>query len=503
MKYLADSKITKEIDRCSIEIIGISSMVLMERAAFCVAEKIIANESVDSKIIAVCGCGNNGGDGIAVARILHEKGYDVCIFIAGSKDNATVETSKQIEIARKSGIRFTNDMEFSEYNIVIDAIFGIGLSREVSGIYAKIIDCINNITGKVIYSVDVPSGVCVDNGKIMGKAIHADYTITFGLNKIGLMLYPANDYCGKIYVEDIGFPKVVIEEVLSKYNNYLYYKDINVKDILPIRINNSNKGTYGKILVVAGGYNMAGAAVLSAKAAYKSGAGLVKIFTCEENRTIIQSSVPEAILQTYSRDDIKEINIKLMEAVEWADCIVIGPGIGVNDISKELVSVILKSLDKPVILDADALNIISASDDLFLRENIIITPHLKEYSKLVDISIEELINNKLDCLYKTYEDRLSQVTNIVLVLKDARTLVYNGDKTYVNISGNNGMSTAGSGDVLTGIIAAFVASGQDLFEAAINGVYTHGLAGDYFANNNNVYSLMAGNIIDSLDKILK
>ncbi|WMJ87892.1 NAD(P)H-hydrate dehydratase [Anaerocolumna sp. MB42-C2] len=505
MKTVVNSARMKAVDDYTIEKVGIPAVVLMERAALSVVDAMKEHGLAKEKILAVCGMGNNGADGIAAARILYQQRYAVDILLVGDEDKASPLLKQQIIIARNLGISIYNNIAIAEYTIIIDAIFGIGLSRDVTGIYKEIIKEINSGCHKV-FSVDIPSGLSADTAKPMNIAIKADYTITFGLNKIGLILYPGCEYAGNVLVADIGFPELAVKQVNSPY--YIY--DTSDLNKLPKRLNYSNKGTYGKVLIIAGSVNISGACYFSAKSAYRSGSGLVKVVTVEENRVIIQSQLPEVLLYTYqsaSWDDYTDEQI--LKEIEWANVIVIGPGIGMSNASERLLELVLKHAKTPVIIDADGINLLaekvnSMHNNKSRLENIgsilpketILTPHLKELSVLLEVPIDKIVNNLLDTA-----DLCAFNNETITVLKDARTIVANDNERYINVSGNNGMSTGGSGDVLTGIIAAFIAQGIEAKEAAKLGVYIHGLAGDKARESKGSYALIASDIIDALEQV--
>lgn len=492
MEFLVDSKKMKAIDNYTINELGIPSMVLMERAAFEVVKVIEKNIDKNSKILSVCGVGNNGGDGIAAARILAGKGYDVTIYIIGNKTKMSVETRQQLAIAKNMQLKIYNEVYFENYDVIIDAIFGIGLDRAIEGDFYNIIQSINNTNAK-IFSVDIPSGICADNGNVLNIAIKADYTITFGLNKKGLVLYDGCNYSKNVIVADIGFPNIAIDYV--KPNCCIYNKD-DLK-LLPNRKARSNKGTFGKVLIIAGSKNMSGACILSAKAAYKTGSGLVKIFTVKDNRQIVQVSLPEAIIDAYEDINLNYENI--IENINWADVIVIGPGIGTSENAKDIVKIVCKNANVPTIIDADAINILSNLDDYILPKKTILTPHLKEMSRIIKrYDVNYIMNNIYDVANEFAKEK-----NCIVVLKDARTIVSNGEYNYINMSGNNGMATGGSGDVLTGIIAGLIAQNMNEFEAAKLSVYIHGLAGDFAKDKIGSFSIIASDIIDNLSEVLK
>lgn len=490
----------KMIDAKTINEVGIPSMVLMERAALSIVKNITEREKINSRIIIIAGVGNNGGDGICVARILHEQGYKVAVYVIGNEDKYSVETRQQINIARNSGVSFINQIDFDEYDIVVDSIFGIGICRDIKDSYYDIIDRINK-SDKVVYSVDIPSGINTDTGCVQGIAVKADYTITFGVNKKGLILHPGRIYAGEVIVEDIGFTNHVTRELCEKDAFSSYLKN-DYKDYLPKRKQNSNKGNYGRVLVIAGSKNMAGACYFSAKAAYRMGAGLVQIFTCEDNRIILQELIPEAIMTTYEKCNWDE---KLNKALEWSTCVVAGPGLSTDDLSKEIVKYILDNCQKPMVLDADALNILANLEEKYISglENVILTPHLKEMSRLVKCDVNEIKQNmynprELVSRIKGFLDK----DNNVIVLKDATSVVLDNKDIYVNTSGNNGLATGGSGDVLSGIIAGLLAQKLNNIEAASLGAYIHGIAAENYVDRANCYSLNASDLLEELQYIL-
>ncbi len=498
MQYLVSGTKMKEIDNETILGIGIPSMVLMERAALFVSQEVEEKTSLSDKILCLCGIGNNGADGIAAARILFTKGRNIDICVIGDENNATQEWKAQFEIVKKMNIQkiningISNQIEksvLSDYDFIIDAICGIGINRPLEGLFKDTIDAVNEMKTPVL-AVDVPSGISADTGQVMGTGIFADHTITFGYQKIGLTLYPGTSYAGKIKVCDIGFLKQTLDKVGAEAFTY----ERTDLDNIPKRDPSGNKGSFGKVLVIAGSKNMCGAAYFSAKAAYKIGAGLVRILTCEENRSILQTKLPEAILTTFEGNEWSE---EYSKTIQWANVIVIGPGLGKSNMAKELVSYVLEKTEVPLIIDADGLNLISENDSLknCLSNRCIVTPHLGEMARLTGLTIEEIRLNLIDCA-KTY----AHLHDLVCVLKDARTIVASKEKkTYINISGNSGMATGGSGDVLTGVIAGLIAMGLNNFTAASLGVYIHGLAGDKAKEMKGEYGMMANDILDRLE----
>ncbi len=495
MEYLLSSSEMKRCDASIINKIGVPGMVLMEKAALSAVEELYEGMFDLKKVVIVCGNGNNGGDGFAMARLLYLKNVDVTVLFVGDENKCTPSTEQQMQIVQNYGIKIYNDFDFDfdGYTTIIDAIFGVGISKSVRGKYAQIIERMNEAEAD-IFAVDIPSGISADTGKVLGVAIKAKRTATFAYKKVGLVLYPGSEYAGIVKAKDIGITDIGFE---GEYPHVYSYTEDDLEKI-PKRQGNSHKGTYGKILVIAGAVNMGGAAYLAAKAAYRMGAGLVKLYIPNENRTILQTMLPEAILGTYDSDNIDIENLK--EEISWADAIIMGPGMGKNETTKSILDVLVPNADVPLVIDADGANVIAEYPDILAnhKNNIILTPHLGEMGRLVKKDINEI---KEDTIKEAEE--YAKEKNIICVLKDARTVVTDGSgSVYLNQSGNNGMATAGSGDVLTGIIAGLLAQGADNLEAAALGVYIHGLAGDGAASKLGKYSMIADDIIDNISDVL-
>lgn len=504
INYILTAEQAKEVDSQSIQMYGIPSLVLMERAALALSEEICKNKNItkQARILVVAGMGNNGADGLAAARILHEFGYqNISVLAIGKAEKATQEWKCQCHILDELEISviIRNQLEEREYidiresDLIIDALFGIGLKRDISGVYEKVIESINESCAEK-YSIDIPSGICASTGKIMGCAVKADRTVTFGYKKLGMVLYPGAEYAGFVICREIGFPKKIMENVTPKFFTYTQ----EAIRLLPKRPAYSNKGTFGKILVIAGSPNMAGAAFLSASAAYAAGSGLVRIFTHEKNRTILQTLIPEAILTTYETEKIEEKRFN--EVLRWADTVVIGPGLSVSDTAEQMVEYVWKFCTVPMVVDADALNIMAKHLDWWMQRKApaVITPHLGELARLMGKTVESIKANLIEevCLFQ-------RKVGVVLVAKDTRTIVAeNGEMIYINTSGNSGMAKAGSGDVLTGIIAAFLARKMCPFQAASMGVYLHGLAGDEAKQCHGEYGMKATDLPKGLAELL-
>ena len=537
MRYVLDAASMKNVDSYSINTLGIPSVVLMERAALSVTEAIESKVkgNIHTDIICVCGRGNNGADGLAVARQLYLKGYNVDVYIINSHAS-TKEFDIQLNIIKNLGIECINSPDFSKYGVIVDALFGNGLSRELAGEARIVVDTINkcstsvrsqytqnsdNNGNRLVVAVDIPSGISASTGVVMGSAVNADITVTFGFEKIGHILYPAASYCGKIIRKDIGFAQYP-----DMTRDIFTYDYSDISDMLPLRKPDGNKGTFGKALVIAGSRLYGGAAVLSSRAAARIGAGLVRTLTHISNRTAVITGNMECIFDTYDTDEecgdfVKNTETLVDKCICWADVVCIGPGLSMEESAVKLVRSVSAKKNIKKLYDADALNIIAqykieldgSNDDVDYEaggnsgnasykddmsdKNVVVTPHIGEMSRLTGLDIAVIKNNPIDTA-RTY----SREHNCVCVLKDARTIVSDGERVYINMSGNDGMATGGSGDVLSGIITGLMAQGLTTFEASALGVYIHGCAGDEAALSNGKYSMVAGDIIDNIKNVL-
>ncbi|HIR76896.1 MAG TPA: NAD(P)H-hydrate dehydratase [Candidatus Choladousia intestinipullorum] len=493
MEFLLNAAQMKQYDYDTIHRIGIPSLVLMERAALCVAEEMHRFGCDLSSVLVVCGSGNNGGDGFAVARILDEQGVRVRVAFVGREESMSEETLVQRKICENCGIKISSNYTQYEYTTIVDAVFGIGLSRDVEGRFADAISWINGQDACRV-SVDMPSGIETDTGRIMKHAVMADLTVTFACRKLGHVLYPGAEFCGRVVCRDIGITAGRLQGGLPSVFTY------SKEDLAGIagRKAYSNKGTYGKVLLIAGCEGMSGAACLSALASYRSGCGLVRVFTQACNRQVIQTYLPEAIVSVW--EDEKFPQELLDEALEWSDVAGIGPGFGTGNTQKKILTYVLGHYEKPLVIDADGLNLLAKERALLcsLRPNTVLTPHIGEMMRLIEGTKEEVLQNIVHTAAGFAEEY-----HAVCVLKDARTVVSNGRKSYINTSGNSGMAAGGSGDILTGIICGLLAQHMPVFEAASLGVYLHGLAGDAAKEKRGAYGMIARDIADEIGNVLK
>ena len=371
--------------------------------------------------------------------------------------------------------------------MVIDAVFGVGLSRKVEGRYRQVIEQMNRMRGTK-FAVDIPSGLSATTGCILGCAFKADYTVTFQLKKIGLELSQGRAIAGRVIVPDIGISTDSIcedQEIVRTAGKDIYRK------MLPDRPEDSNKGTYGRLLVIAGSKGMAGAAYLNAHAAYMTGAGLVRIYTFSDNREILQTLLPEAIITTYEEYNKEE----LLSLLTWADSVCIGSGLGMSRLSEKILKTVIEYVKVPCLIDADGLNLLAENNNYLnqmAERRFVITPHMKEMSRLTDTPVEELKADRIQIL----KDFISRY-RITCVLKDSRTLIASEEKGIrMNLTGNSAMAKAGSGDVLAGVISGWMVQGKEAEDAAELGTYIHGLSGDLAKFEKGVYSVMARDLIE-------
>lgn len=493
MKYLVTSAEMKKYDNNTIDKIGIPGVVLMERAALTVMEQITESGAVRkaeaTKVLIMAGMGNNGGDGLALARLLSEQDYQVTVWCVGEETKASSQWKQQREVLRNFPVTISSNVPQMEYDILVDALFGVGLSREVTGSYLEAIKYFNQLQGYKI-AVDVPSGLDADTGLVLGCAVKADVTVTFGFCKRGLVFYPGCEYAGKVITTEIG----IGEQSFWGETPTMFYYDEPVKELVPQRLPNGNKGTFGKVLIIAGSVNMAGAAILAAKAAYRTGAGMVKVITPPENRVVMQETLPEALLGTVE---------DLEKSLEWADVVLIGPGMGKGEEALFCLNRVLQEKEIPIVIDADGLNLLAEHKELqkTLSERAgetILTPHVGEFSRLTGEAISVLKEDLAG-----WGQQWAKQLNAVMVVKDARTFICREQSPVcVNLRGNSGMATAGSGDVLAGIIVGLWAQNRDAFDAACVGVSLHAAAGDESAERLGEHGLMAGDIIESLGWVI-
>ena len=495
MKILSAEEI-RLWDQYTIEQEPIASIHLMERAAGKCGEWLLQQFPDASSFGIYCGKGNNGGDGLAIASMLIEQNYPVSVYILefGHKGTDDFQTNlARLHKLPKADIHFIqteqNFHSFPEGQIIIDALLGSGLNRPLEGVTAKLVEHINH-SGNEIVAIDIPSGLFTDRSSNGAITILANHTISFQSYKLAFLFAENEKAVGAIHLLDIGLHP---EYYQSISNHFELVDDSIMHTIYKPRIKFSHKGNFGHALIVAGSYGKIGAAVLAAKACLQSGVGLLTCHIPKCGYEIIQSTVPEAMVLT---DFNSSFLTKVEDDLAKYKSIGIGPGIGTATETKSMLQEILNVYKNPVALDADALNIIAAQKELLKKipAGSILTPHPKEFERLFGETANEFVRMEL-ALEKAKE------LNCIIVLKGHHTLIATANgKVFFNGTGNPGMATAGSGDVLTGILTGLLAQGYQSDEAAILGVYLHGLAGDFAAKELSQEAMVAGDIVASLGK---
>lgn len=493
----------KQMDDYAIHQMGIPSETLMLTAAEGAAWEARWMIPQGGSALVLCGSGNNGGDGIAVAKFLLEWGKPAVCIMAGNREKMTEDSRKMETLLNEQGASLRDYVPeelpalISECGLIVDALFGTGLSREIAGKYADIIRLINE-SGKPVLACDIPSGISADTGKVLGCAVKADVTVTFNLPKTGQLLPPGTEYTGRLVVHDIGIPQEAKEQVTF---DGTYVTGDMVREWLPKYTLESHKGTYGKLLMLCGSTGFTGAAALAAKAALRTGAGLVYLGVPDSVYPILASKLDEPVVfplpangnGRFGRAALGEVTERLRDKTA---CLV-GPGIGKCFDTEEIVFAVLEEAKCPVLLDADGINVLSGHINRLDRVSVplVLTPHEGEFLRLGgDLSRGRIAGAKA----------LAETTGAVVVLKGYRTVIASpSGEIYINSTGNPGMATGGSGDVLSGIITCLLGQGMDPVKAAAAGVYIHGAAGDLVAEKLGWRSMLPSDLIDALSAILK
>jgi ADP-dependent NAD(P)H-hydrate dehydratase / NAD(P)H-hydrate epimerase len=500
MKILSAEQI-RQWDQYTIQHEPIASIDLMERAATKCIDWLLQNGFAENSFAIFCGKGNNGGDGLAMARMLAEKNIPVSVNILEFGHKGTEDF--QINLARlhqlpEVDIRYIQSEEhFHELKnkeVIIDALFGSGLNRGIEGLTAKLVEHMNQ-SGCSIISVDIPSGLFTDRSSKGNIIIKAKYSLSFQCYKSAFLVAENAEFIGQVHILDIGLHKDFYNSIQS--SSEIVDRSV-IQSIYKPRNRFAHKGNFGHALLVAGSYGKIGAAVLAAKACLRSGVGLLSCHIPKCGYDILQSTVPEAMVMT---DFNSSLNTKIEEDLSKFETVGIGPGLGTASETKKMLQEIFKSYTNPVVLDADALNIIS-SDKKLLKQippGSILTPHPKEFERLFGKSLPAGKTSENDFERINLALQKAKELNLVIVLKGHYTLVATADgKSFFNSTGNAGMATAGSGDVLTGILTGLLAQGYNSVEAALLGIYLHGMAGDLAAKEYSMEALVAGDIISKM-----
>ncbi|MBP3919591.1 MAG: NAD(P)H-hydrate dehydratase [Clostridia bacterium] len=546
--YLCDHAAIQSLAECGEN----GSRILMQRAAdgvyATIRNHLKEHVGEDSRVLVICGNGNNGGDGYAVAALFLRDGISVDIGVPGElvPETMTEECRYRYNEAVSCGaVICPNDVwQTRDYTCFVDALFGIGLSKPVRADAAALIDAVNAYAMQhktPVFAIDIPSGVDAERGAVLGTAIRAAVTVAISNYKRGHLFYPGTVYCGQTVLLPVGIADTVLDlpkpetsdtasaadpaDTLKGTHPSIPMYMLTKEDLtlLPVRDPAGNKGTFGRAVIVAGCKNMCGAAYLSALAAYRSGAGLVEIVTVEENRIPLQTLLPEAVLSTYvseGKGAVTEnavVEAVLYRALSRADAVVVGPGLGTSASALAVTRYVLMHTAVPTVIDADALNLIAKDADLTALLDrcaasvpVILTPHPGEFSRLTGMCMEELKASFLETAVE-----FARAHHVVLLAKDARSVVTDGDRVYLNGSGSSAMAKGGSGDVLTGILAALFAarnvtvreeSGKEalpVLETAALGALIHGLAGEAAETVHGAYGVLAHETADAAADVLR
>jgi len=506
----------REIDGRVIEEIGIPGAVLMENAGMSVFNLI--RELTEGfppggfKVAIFVGKGNNGGDGLVVARHLHNHDYRVSVYLLAPPESFSGSARLNLELARKTGVPIeTIDSpekldeiwrDIGEIDIAVDAIFGTGLKGAVRGLAGEVIERINQLKA-VRVAVDLPSGLNADTGAVEGPCVRADFTVTMALPKRGLLLYPGADYCGEVRVADIGFPKVAIES--QEVKTELITEEIALS-LLPRRSPSGHKGTFGHVLVIAGSVGLTGAATLTSMAALRAGAGMVTLGIPQSLNEVMEVKLTEVMTLPLPETPLRTLSVKAMDEIldfmPRATVLAVGPGLSRDRETVELVCKLCFESDKPMVIDADGLNAIAQFPETLERlgPDVVLTPHPGEMSRLTGKSVQEIESDRVESARS-----FAVKYGLTLTLKGAPTVIASPDgRVYINSTGNSGMATAGMGDVLTGLIAGLIAQGMSPTNAALVAVFYHGLAADRLLSEGKVSQrgLIAGDVLEMCGKII-
>ncbi len=504
----------READRRTIEDVGIPSIVLMENAGrqAVAAMEAAFDDLATSRVGVVCGRGNNGGDGFVIARTLVQRGIDTAVFLLGSVADVRGDARTNLEVLGRIGmtvIEITNAQEWelhfsdlSDCELVVDAILGTGVRGPLTGLLETVVADLNGL-GIPIVAIDLPTGVSADSAALDGPAIEASMTVTLGAPKIPLIFPPADTHAGDLVIADIGIPLPLFDELEGPHLELLTRE--RMREIVPTRAADSHKGDFGRVLVIAGSLGRTGAAHLSAVGALRSGAGLVTVATPRSCLPIVAAMAPEYMTEPLDETASGTVDFSAIDRVLEmnADVIAVGPGLGQAPGTAAFVQALLERTGVPIVLDADALNAFAGEPDRLMgREEVgvVITPHPGEMARLLNTSIEAVQHDRL-----RHAREFAASHRVVVVLKGHRTVIAAPDgRTFVNLTGNSGMATGGTGDLLTGMIAAWFAQLLDAEAACKLAVYLHGTAGDLAEADEGDVALVAGDLATRLgDAVLE
>jgi ADP-dependent NAD(P)H-hydrate dehydratase / NAD(P)H-hydrate epimerase len=494
----------READRRTIDEIGIPAIVLMENAGrqAVAAMEAAFDDLATSHVGVLCGRGNNGGDGFVIARTLIQRGVETSVFLLGSVADVRGDARTNLEVLGRIGltvVEITNaqewELHFSEISrceLLVDAILGTGFHGQLSGLLETVVADVNGL-GVPVVAIDLPTGVSADTPEVEGEAIEASMTVTLGAPKIPLILPPADSHSGDLVIADIGIPLPLLDEVEGPYIELLTRE--RMRELVPVRASDSHKGDFGRVLVVAGSLGRSGAAHLAAIGALRSGAGLVTIATPKSCLPIVAAMAPEYMTEGLEETTSGTVDYAALDRVlEFkADVIAVGPGLGQSPGTAAFVHGLLERAGVPLVLDADALNAFSGDPDRLIGRDgvdVVITPHPGEMARLLNTSVEAVQHDRL-----RHATEFAARHRVHVVLKGHRTIIAGPDnRAFINLTGNSGMATGGTGDLLTGMIAAWFGQLLDAEAACKLSVYLHGAAGDLAEADEGDVALVAGDV---------
>ena len=505
---VATAEQMRDFDRRAEQEFGVPSIVLMENAGRRVFEAVcgMLGSVRGKRVTVVAGAGNNGGDGFVAARHLRDAGAEVSVFLLGDPTSVKGDAKINLDMLLKTGfavksVRSASELEapLTHSHTIVDAIFGTGLRGEVRGLPAEAIQAIN-ASGRPVVAVDVPSGLDADTGRILGVCINADRTVTFALPKIGLLTYPGASCVGQLVVADIGIPHQLYDEIDVELPSEEW-----VAARLPKRPPDAHKGTFGAAIVIAGSVGLTGAAAMAAESVLRSGAGLSTLAVPAGLQDLMAAKLTEVMTRGLPETESRAIGAKAVEVAlslcDKAAAVVLGCGIGTHPETCEFVHRFVRSVRKPMIVDADGLNCLAGDVSVLEGEHgeIVITPHPGEIARLLGTTAQEVQSNRIDAARKA-----ASRFHCITVLKGARTLIADpSGRVFVNPTGNAGMATGGTGDVLAGAIGGLLAQGLSPLDAAVCGAFVHGKAGDIAASTIGEAGMIAGDVLRALPAALK
>lgn len=504
---ILDAESMRAVDRAAIEEWGLPSTVLMENAALGIVEAVARQFPAAERVTVFCGPGNNGGDGLAVARHLDLRGYRVNIVLAGWSKNRSEDAALQHDICRRAGVPLielesvedlsTDERLGQQADLWIDALFGTGLSRPLEGLFAELVGRLSS--GDVpVLAIDLPSGLDASRNEVIGPAVRAEVTVALEAPKHAHVFAPAAESCGRVVVSDLGIPRILLAEAPGDPLELLVEREL-VAYLLEPRPSD-HKGRFGHCLVVAGARGKAGAAILAARAAVASGAGLVTLGVPEPIVDLVDGASLESMSLPLAADRAGALDVdaasEALEALDGKQALAIGPGLGTSGTTTVAVHRLLTEAEVPAVVDADALNVLAGSLGVLKERSraTVLTPHPGEAARLFEVSVDEILADRVGFVRsRAVEHR------VVLVLKGHQTLVGTPQgEVFVNSTGNPGMASGGSGDVLTGTVGALLAQGYDAVVAACLGVFLHGRAGDLAAETAGLEGMRASDLIEHL-----